>query len=66
MKSAEDFRKEFGTAEESFRHCVRQTLTELECKEVKPVKKKISVGLVLAAAIMLLTVGAVAAASGAY
>ena len=61
MKSAEDFRKEFGTAEESFRHCVRQTLTELECKEVKPVKKKISVGLVLAAAIMLLTVGAVAA-----
>lgn len=61
MKSAEDFRRDFGVTEESFRQRVRQTLTELECEGVKPVKKKISLGLVLAAAIMLLTVGAVAA-----
>lgn len=60
MKTAEDFRKDLGETEESFRRCVRQTLTALECKEEKPVKKRINVGLVFAIAIMLLTVTAVA------
>lgn len=61
MKTAEDFRRELGEAEESFARCVRQTLMDCECEEEKPVKKKISMGLVLAAAIMLLTAGALAA-----
>ena len=39
MKTAEDFRSSFGETEESFRHCVRQTLMHLEQKEEKPVKK---------------------------
>lgn len=60
MKTAEDFRSDFGETEESFRACVRQTLTVLECKEEEPVKKKINMGLVLAIAIMLLTATAVA------
>ena len=61
MKSAEDFRKDFGETEESFRLCVCQTLRSLECKEEQPVKRKISMGLVLALTVMLLTVTAVAA-----
>lgn len=61
MKTAEDFRNSFGETEESFRHCVRQTLMHLEQKEEKPVKKKISLGLVLAMVMVLVTVGAVAA-----
>lgn len=61
MKSAEDFRKDFGETEESFRLSVCQTLRTLECKEEKPVKRKISMGLVLALVTMLLTVTAVAA-----
>lgn len=60
MKTAEDFRNDFGNTEESFRACVRQTLTALECKEEKPVKKKINMGLVLALAVLLLTGTAVA------
>ncbi len=61
MKTAEQFKHSIGKADEAFVHGIRQTLAELECKEEKPVKKKISMGLVLAAAIMLLTVTAVAA-----
>ena len=38
MKTAVDFRRDFGETEESFRTCVRQTLTVLECEEEKPVK----------------------------
>lgn len=60
MKTAEDFRNDFGDTEESFRACVRQTLTALECEEEKPVKKKINMGLVLALAVLLLTGTAVA------
>lgn len=60
MKTAEDFRRDYGETEESFRACVRQTLTALECKEEKPVKKKINMGLVLALAVMLLTGTAIA------
>lgn len=55
MKTAEDFRRDFGETEESFCSCVRQTLTVLESKEDEPVKKKINMGLVLALAVMLLT-----------
>ncbi len=61
MKTAEQFKNSIGKADEAFVHGIRQTLMELECKEEKPVKRKISLGLVLAAAIMLLTVTAVAA-----
>lgn len=61
MKTAEQFKHSIGKADEAFVHGIRQTLAKLECKEEKPVKKKISMGLVLAAAIMLLTVTAVAA-----
>lgn len=60
MKTAEDFRRDFGETEESFRTRVRQTLTLLECKEEEPVKKKINLGLVLAIVVVLLTVTAVA------
>lgn len=62
MKTAEQFRRSIGTADENFVMGIRQTLMELEREEEKPVKKKISLGLVLAMAIMLLTVTAVAAA----
>ena len=51
MKTAEQFKHSIGKADEAFVHGIRQTLAELECKEEKPVKKKISMGLVLAAAI---------------
>ncbi len=61
MKTARDFRNSFGETEESFRRCVLQTLTELERKEETPVKKKISLGMVLAVALVLVTVTAVAA-----
>lgn len=61
MKTAEQFRNSIGKADEAFVQGIRQTLRSLECEEEKPVKKKISMGLVLAAAIMLLTVTAVAA-----
>lgn len=60
MRTAEDFLRDFGKTEESFRTCVRQTLTALECREDKPVKKKINMGLVLAAVIVLLTGTAIA------
>jgi len=60
MKTAEDFRKDLGETEESFRLCVRQTLITLEHKEETPVKKRFNSGLVIAIAIMLLTVTAVA------
>lgn len=61
MKTAEEFKNSIGKADEAFVHGIRRTLMELECKEDKPVKKKISMGLVLAMAVMLLTVTAVAA-----
>lgn len=61
MKNAEEFRRELGEVDESFERCVRQTLMDLEREEEKPVKKKISLGLVLALAVMLLTVTAMAA-----
>ena len=60
MKTAEDFRRDFGEPEDSFRLCIRQTLTELECKEEQPVKKKINIGLVLVLTVMLLAVTAAA------
>ena len=60
MKRSEDFLREFGETEESFRACVRQTLTELDCKEEKPVKRKINMGLVLAMIVILLTGTAIA------
>ncbi len=60
MKTAEEFRMALGETEESFRRCVRQTLTELEREEEKPVKK-MGMSLVLAAAILLLTMTAFAA-----
>ncbi len=60
MKTAEDFRRDFGETEESFRACVRQTLTVLECEEEKPVKRKINMGLVLALVVVLLTGTAIA------
>lgn len=61
MKNAEDFRKAFGETEESFRYCVRQTLTELSGKEEIPMKKRISLGLVLAMVLLLMAAGAMAA-----
>lgn len=61
MKTAEDFRKSLGHADEGFARCVRQTLTQLEKEEDKPVKKKISLSLAIAMAVMLLTVTALAA-----
>lgn len=60
MRTAEDFRRDFGETEESFRACVRQTLATLECGEEKPVKKKINMGLGLALVVMLLTGTAIA------
>lgn len=64
MKNAEDFRKAFGETEESFRYCVRQTLDGWMQREEEPVKKKISLGLVLAMVLVLLTAaGAMAAGS---
>lgn len=62
MKKAEDFRKAMGETEETFRFCVRQTLNTLMQREEEPVKKKLSVGLVLAMVLVLLgAVGAMAA-----
>lgn len=60
MKTAEEFRRALGETEASFQRCVRQTLTELECKEEKPVKK-MSMSLALACVILLLTMTAFAA-----
>ena len=62
MKSREAFLQSFGSADEAFAGLVRRTVAELQQKEEKIVKKKMSFGLVLAAAIML--VGATALAVG--
>lgn len=61
MKTAEEFRRSIGAADEEFVAGIRQTLMELEREEEKPVKKKLSLGLVLVMVIMLVTVGALAA-----
>lgn len=63
MKTAEDFRRSLGVADAAFEQLVRRTLTELEYEEVRPVKKKISMGFALAAALVLLAVTALAAGS---
>ena len=63
MTSAEDFRREMGEPDESFERCVLCTLTKLKQEEAKPVKKKISMGFALAAALVLLAVTALAAGS---
>lgn len=63
MKTAKDFRKSIGAADGTFTLFVEQTLRNLQYEEAKPVKKKISFGFVLTAAIMLLTVTALAAGS---
>ena len=63
MKTVEDFRKSIGKADEDFLRGIRQTLTVLECEEEQPVKRKISMGLVLAVMVMLVTVTALAAGS---
>ena len=56
MKTAEQFRKSIGGADEAFVRGIRQTLCELQCEEEQPVKKKISLSLAIAMTIMLLTV----------
>lgn len=61
MKTEEDFRNSIGQADECFTQRIRQTLTELNVEEDKPVKKKISLSLVIAMGVMLLTVTALAA-----
>ncbi len=61
MKTATDFRRALGEPDERFRYVVRQTLMDLECEEETPVKKKISLGLLLAVVMVLLSVGAYAA-----
>ncbi len=63
MTSAEDFRREMGEPDESFERCVLCTLIKLKQEEVEPVKKKISMGFALAAALVLLAVTALAAGS---
>ena len=63
MKTVEDFRESIGKADEDFLRGIRQTLTVLECEEEQPVKRKISMGLVLAVMVMLVTVTALAAGS---
>jgi len=63
MKTADDFRKSIGGADASFYRFVDQTLCSLECEEVRPVKKKISMGFALAAGLVLLAVTALAAGS---
>ncbi len=60
MKTAEDFRRDLGETEESFRLCVHQTLSMLECKEDEPVKRKFSMGLILVLAVTMLSVTAIA------
>lgn len=61
MKTAEDFRRSIGAADAAFDCMIRQTLMDLQCKEEKPMKKKMSLGLVMVMVAMLLTVGALAA-----
>lgn len=64
MKTAEDFRNEYPAMDDGFRCAVLRTLQDLEQEEVKPVKKKVSFGLVIALAVMLLGTVAVAASIG--
>lgn len=64
MKSAEDFRKEYPQMDDGFRCAILRTLQDLEQKEEKPVKKKWSLGFILALAVMLLGTVAVAASIG--
>lgn len=61
MKTAADFRHAMGEGDERFRYIVRQTLMDLEREEETPVKKKMSLGLVLAVVLVLLSAGAYAA-----
>lgn len=61
MKRAEDFRQAIGTADPSFDGALRRTLTDLQTKEEPRMKRKMSAALALAAAIVLLTVTALAA-----
>lgn len=61
MKTAEDFRRSIGCADDAFAQGVRRTLDEMMREEDKPVKKKMSLGLALALIITLVTVTALAA-----
>lgn len=61
MKTEEDFRNSIGQADEVFARCISQRLMELNAEEDKPMKKKISLSLVIAMGVMLLTVTALAA-----
>lgn len=62
MKQAEEFRRDYGEADESFCQCVRDTLVQLERKEERSVRK-VRWSAVIALTIILLT--ATAAVAGA-
>lgn len=61
MKRAEEFRADFGMADEDFCRCVSKTLRELERKEERPVRKiKWSAAVALAIILLASTVGVAA------
>ncbi|MBR4081879.1 MAG: DUF4179 domain-containing protein [Clostridia bacterium] len=60
MRTAEDFRREMGDGDASFRQCVMQTLATLPEEEPK-MKRKASAGLVIAIALLMMTMAALAA-----
>ena len=60
MKAREAFLASFGSADEAFARHIRQTVTSLQQKEETVVKKKMSVGFVFAAAMLLICATALA------
>lgn len=61
MKRAEEFREDFGMADEAFCRCVSKTLRELEQKGAKPMRKiKWSAAIALAIVLLASTVGVAA------
>ena len=65
MKQAEDFRQDYGMADEAFCRCIRETLLDLERKEARPVRKiRWSAAIALALAMLACTAAVAAVVSG--
>lgn len=61
MKTAQDFRRALGPADEGFENVMRQTLSRLE-REEKPMKRKMSLSLALALILIALSLATALAA----
>lgn len=63
MKTADDFKRAIGSADEAFSACVRRTVAQLIANEEEPGVKKLHTGLVVGFVLLLMSTIAIAAAA---